>query len=101
MKAPAPDTLLEVNVTVTGPLPLLLVSAVQIRLSAELNPLRPIRFQLQGVDGQTTETRLLGPCIPTDPLIPPVEVKLGLAVSAVASAPSCDHAIVSLAPRAP
>src|SRR5579862_2943846 len=101
MKAPTPDTFFEVKPKESGPLPLLPVSAVQIRLSPALNPLRPARFQLQAADGHTTAIRLFGPIRETEPVTPLVEVKEGVAVSTVASAPNCDHTIVSLAPKAP
>src|ERR1700730_10401919 len=101
MKAPAPDTFCEVKFKVSGPLPLLPVSAVQIRLSPAMNPVRPPRFQLHRVSGHTTATRLLGPFKVTEPVKLWVEVKVGVAVKVVASAPSCDHTMVSLAPKAP
>lgn len=101
MNAPAPDTFFDVKFTVSGPLPLLPVSAVQIRLSPALNPLRPARFQLHRVSGHTTATRLCGPDSVTEPVKPWVEVKLGVAVKSVASAPSCDHTMVSLALKPP
>src|SRR5215469_10135014 len=107
MKAPAPETLFELKFTVSGPLPLLPVSLVQIRLSPVLNPVVPPRFQLHRVSGHTTATRLW-PTEPaaseTEPVSPWVEVKAGkggVVVKSVASTPSCDHTIVSLAPRAP
>ena len=84
-----------------GPLPLLPVSAVQIRLSSALNPVPGLRFQLHGDAGHTTETRLCGPVKVTEPDNPWVEVKAGLAVKSVASVPNCDHPIESLALRPP
>jgi hypothetical protein len=77
------------------------LSAVQIKLSFAVNPLLLPRNQLHGVSGHTTATRLPGPASEIDPVSPCVEVKLGLAVSTVASPPSCDHAIVSSALRPP
>jgi hypothetical protein len=70
MSAPAPDTFFEVKFKVSGPLPLLPVSAVQMRLSPELNPVRPPRFQLHRVSGHTTATRLFGPIRVTEPVKP-------------------------------
>jgi|SRR5580692_2208481 hypothetical protein len=101
MNAPAPDTFFDVKFSVRGPLPLLPVSAVQIRLSPALNPVRPPRFQLHRVSGHTTATRLCGPARVTEPVSPWVEVKLGVAVKSVASAPNCDHTMVSLALKPP
>src|SRR5215469_14564917 len=106
MKAPAPETLFELKFTVSGPLPLLPVSLVQIRLSPVLNPVVPPRFQLHRVSGHTTATRLwpTDPASETVPVSPWVEVKAGkggVVVKSVASTPSCDHTIVSLALRAP
>src|SRR5215469_15191281 len=97
MKAPTPDTFFVVKLKLSGPLPLTPVSAVQIRLSPVLNPVLESGFQLHRVSGQTTATRLFGPVRITEPAIPPVDVKLGVAPSTVASTPSCDHTIVSLA----
>ena len=101
MKAPAPDTFFEEKSNESGPLPLLPVSAVQTRLSPVPNPLVPATFQLHKVSGQTTATRLFGPCKKREPVTPPVEVKEGVAVRVVASAPSCDQTILSLALRPP
>src|ERR1700730_6550227 len=101
MNAPAPETFFEVKFKVSGPLPLLPVSAVQIRLSPALNPVVPATFQLHRVSGHTTATRLCGPASETEPLRPWVEVKPGVAVKSVASAPSCDHTMVSLALKPP
>jgi len=84
---------------VSGPLPLLPVSAVQISLSPALNPELPLKFQLHGVSGHTTATKLFGPVNETEPDNPPLEVKVGLAVKVAASAPNCDHTMESLAPR--
>src|ERR1700730_9526784 len=101
MKAPAPDTFFEVKFSVSGPLPLLPVSAVQIRWSPAATPVSPTGFQRHGVAGQTTATRLFGPFNETEPVNELVDVKAGVAVRSVASPPSCDHAMVSLAPRLP
>jgi hypothetical protein len=101
MNAPAPDTFFEVKFRVSGPLPLLPVSAVQIRLSPAANPVRPPKFQLHRVSGHTTATRLPAPAKVTEPVSPLVEVKGGVAVSGVASAPNCDHPMVSLALKPP
>jgi len=99
--APAPDTFFEVKFSVSGPLPLLPVSAVQIRLSPAANPVVPSTFQLHRVSGHTTATRLPAPSRVTEPVRPLVEVKLGVAVSVVASTPNCDHTILSLALKPP
>src|SRR5260370_9832047 len=101
MNAPAPDTLFDVKFSVSGPLPLLPVSAVQIRLSPALNPLRPARFQLHRVSGHTTATRLCGPASVTEPVRPWVEVKLGVAVKSAGPAPQRDHTLVSFAATPP
>src|ERR1700722_9249731 len=101
MKAPAPATFFEVKFKVSGRLPLLPVSAVQMRLSPAPNPVVPATFQLHRVSGHTTATRLFGPNRETEPVNPWVEVKVGGAVSGAASAPSCDHTMVSLALRPP
>jgi hypothetical protein len=70
MNAPTPATFLEVKFKVSGPLPLLPVSAVQIRLSPALNPIVESGFQLHGVAGHTTAIRLSFPVRTAVPLTP-------------------------------
>ena len=93
--APAMGTL---KVSVTGPLPPLPESEVQIRLSPAVKPLPPVQLQLAGIGEHTTETMLLAPARVTVSLLPPAEFALKLAGRIVWSPPSCTQLIESLAP---
>ena len=97
INAPAP-TMGTLKVSVTGPLPPLPESEVQIRLSPAVKPLPPVQLQLAGIGEHTTETMLLAPARVTVSLLPPAEFALKLAGRIVWSPPSCTQLIESLAP---
>jgi hypothetical protein len=95
INAPMPATEVP-TLRVSGPLPLLPVSEVQIRVSPAV---KPTLFQLHDGDaGHTTDVRLPVPPRVTATLNDPTEVAVKLEPGgAVASAPSCDQWTKSLA----
>jgi hypothetical protein len=93
MSAPVPATGV-LNVNVSGPLPALPASAVQMSVSSGL---MPVPLQLHELAGHATETRLLGPVSVTVIAVLAADTALKLAPSNVASAPSWDQLIESFA----
>jgi hypothetical protein len=97
INAPAPATLAP-KVKVSGPLPPLTVSEVQIKLSPAA---KPLPAQLQGTAAHATAIKLPVPTRLPLTAIAPTDCALKVAPSTVASAPNCDQPMESFEACAP